>query len=164
MKKIFPWLWMIPVTFLVGLDQATKQFFSVNRGDFQEKVVIPDFFYLTYLENRGASFSMFQNFRWGLVALTVIALVVMVVFFQKNKGFLVRLSLMLVIAGAVGNLIDRVRQGFVVDFLHFYPFGYDFPVFNVADICVDVGAALLIIWLLFFYHASEENHEKKSVQ
>ena len=143
--------WVVAMVVLIALDQGTKAFFSVNRALFQEREILPDFFYLTYLENRGAAFSMLQNFRWGFVALTVVAVVVMFRFFFLHKDFWARLPLALLIAGAVGNLIDRAAQGFVVDFLHFYPFGYNFPVFNVADICVCVGAGLLAVWLLFLY-------------
>lgn len=143
--------WVVAMVVLIALDQGTKAFFSANRALFQEREILPDFFYLTYLENRGAAFSMLQNFRWGFVALTVVAVVVMFRFFFLHKDFWARLPLALLIAGAVGNLIDRAAQGFVVDFLHFYPFGYNFPVFNVADICVCVGAGLLAVWLLFLY-------------
>lgn len=144
-----PWTGLMGL--LLALDQATKWFFSNNRHDFQEREIIPDFFYLTYLENRGAAFSILQDFRWGFVIITLVALGIMARFFLLHQGKLARLALSLLMAGAAGNLIDRAFQGFVVDFLHFYPFGYDFPVFNVADVCLNVGAALLAIWLLFLY-------------
>lgn len=157
------WLgWGALLALLLGLDQWTKLFFSTNRADFQEREIIPDFFYLTYLENRGAAFSLLQNFRWGFVVITVIALVVMARFFLMYKTPIARLSLVFLMAGAAGNLIDRAWQGFVVDFLHFYPFGYDFPVFNVADVCINVGAALMVIWLLFMYREPEAADAKKT--
>ncbi len=143
--------WGIVMIVLLALDQAAKAYFSANRAQFQEREILPGFFYLTYLENRGAAFSMLQNFRWGFVALTVVAVIVMFRFFIVQQEFWARLPLTLLIAGAVGNLVDRAAQGYVVDFLHFYPFGYNFPVFNVADICVTVGAVLLAVWLLFLY-------------
>lgn len=158
-KSLLPWTLLIAL--LLALDQGTKVFFSVNRADFQEREIIPDFFYLTYLENRGAAFSMLQNFRWGFVVITTIALVIMIRFFLIHQGRIARLSLTFLIAGAAGNLVDRAWQGFVVDFLHFYPFGYNFPVFNVADICVNVGAALLAIWLLFLYQEPGVPDEKQ---
>ncbi len=157
------WLgWGALLVVLLGLDQWTKLFFSANRADFQEREIIPDFFYLTYLENRGAAFSLLQNFRWGFVVITVIALAVMARFFLMYKTPIARLSLVFLMAGAAGNLIDRAWQGFVVDFLHFYPFGYDFPVFNVADVCINVGAALMVIWLLFMYREPEAADAKKT--
>ena len=151
MKK-WTWIfWLFPIAGLIAFDQAVKTYVSVNRASFSELEVIPGFFYLTYLENRGAAFSILQDSRWVLVVVSLAAVAVMVRFFIKCKGFWARFPLTLLIAGAVGNLIDRVRQGFVVDFLHFYPFGYNFPVFNIADICVDVGAVFLAVWLLFLY-------------
>lgn len=157
------WLpWSLLIVLLLALDQATKLFFSNNRADFQEREIIPDFFYLTYLENRGAAFSLMQNFRWGFVAITLVALAVMIRFFLMYKTPVAKLSLSFLIAGAAGNLVDRAWQGYVVDFLHFFPFGYDFPVFNVADICINVGAALMVIWLLFMYKEPEHANTKKT--
>ena len=161
MKKISHLAWALLIGLLLALDQITKVYFTANRADFQEKEIIPDFFYLTYLENRGAAFSMLQNFRWGFVVITTLAIGIMIRFFLIHQGRVARLSLSFLIAGAAGNLVDRIRQGFVVDFLHFYPFGYNFPVFNVADICVNVGAALLAIWLLFLYQEPGVPDEKK---
>jgi signal peptidase II len=129
-------LWIIMIIALIGLDQATKWYFYVNRLEFDRFPVIKDFFYLTYVENRGAAFGILQNFRW---------------IFIRNKNRVLRLSLALLISGAVGNFIDRALRGFVVDFLDFYPFGYDFPVFNVADICINVGVFFLIIYVVFIY-------------
>ena len=68
-----------------------------------------------------------------------------------QKHPLARLSLSLLMGGAVGNMIDRLFQGYVVDFLNFYPFGYDFPIFNTADICITVGVALLLVYIIFVY-------------
>ena len=158
-KSLLPWTLLIAL--LLALDQGTKFFFTANRADFQEREIIPDFFYLTYLENRGAAFSMLQNFRWGFVVITSIALVIMIRFFLVHQERIARLSLSFLIAGAAGNLVDRIWQGFVVDFLHFYPFGYNFPVFNIADICVNVGAVLLAIWLLFLYQEPGVPDEKQ---
>lgn len=149
LKTLLPWLSLMAL--LVAFDQATKAYISVNRELFDSREVIPGFFYLTYLENRGAAFSMLQGFRWGLVIITIIALAVLIKYFIQFKDALARLSLSFLIAGAIGNFIDRVHQGFVVDFFHFLPFGFNFPVFNIADICVTVGTALLAVWLLFIY-------------
>lgn len=154
MKKWTWMFWLLPIAGLITLDQAAKAYISANRAVYSNLEIIPGFFYLTYLENRGAAFSIMQDMRWVLVAITLVAVLVMARFFMKFSSFRARLPLSLLMAGATGNLIDRVRQGFVVDFLHFYPFGYDFPVFNFADICVDVGAVFLAIWLLFLYPAN----------
>lgn len=158
-------IWVILMIILVGLDQWTKWFFFVNQDKFSHFEVIKDFFYLTYVENRGAAFGMMQNFRWGFLIITPVVLVFLIIYFIKNRNTLLRTALAFFIAGAVGNFIDRLFRGFVVDFLDFYPFGYDFPVFNAADIFVNIGAALLIIYLIFIYKEPEkEKEEKKEVQ
>lgn len=153
-------LWIITVVALIALDQWTKWFFYSHQVLFENYEIIKDFFYLSYLENRGAAFGMLQNFRWAFIILTIAAVGVMIWYFLKNRHGLLRGALCLLIAGALGNFIDRLLRGFVVDFLHFYPFGYDFPVFNVADICVTVGVALLVIYLLFIYKEPEKKNPK----
>ena len=144
-------VWAILIALLIGLDQASKVFIYAERVSLEHLEIIKDFFYLTYLENRGAAFSMLQNFRPLFLIMTPVAVGVMIYFFKRQKHGLARIALSLLIAGALGNFIDRLLRGFVVDFFHFYPFGYDFAVFNVADIFVTVGVALLVIYILFIY-------------
>jgi signal peptidase II len=144
-------LWILLIIGLIGIDQITKWYFYVNQLQFDRLPVIKDFFYLTYVENRGAAFGILQNFRWIFVVLTVLVVGVMIWYFIRNKNRILRVSLAFIISGAVGNFIDRAFRGFVVDFLDFYPFGYDFPVFNVADICINVGVFFLIIYVIFIY-------------
>ena len=81
---------------------------------------------------------------------TIVAVSIMIWYFIKNKNVILRISLTLLISGAVGNFVDRLFRGFVVDFLDFYPFGYDFPIFNFADICINVGVFFLIFMLFLF--------------
>ncbi len=108
---------------------------------------------LVYVENRGAAFGMFQNKKLILVFLTLIIILAISVFLFKNYNRLSIVSIMslsLIIGGAIGNLIDRIVRGYVVDFISYTFFnGYDFPVFNVADICVVSGCILMIISLFF---------------
>ncbi|MGI6621746.1 MAG: signal peptidase II [Clostridiaceae bacterium] len=145
-------LWIILIIGLIGIDQITKWYFLTNQLQYDKFPIIKDFFYLTYLENRGAAFGILQNFRWVFIILTIAVVGGMIWYFIKNRNLVLRTSLAFIISGAVGNFIDRVLRGFVVDFLDFYPFGYDFPVFNVADICINIGVFLLIIYVLFIYH------------
>ncbi len=156
-------LWIILILLLTAIDQLTKWYFFINQIQFEKFQVIKDFFYLTYLENRGAAFGILQNFRWAFIVLTIIAVGFMIWYFIKNKNTLLRISMTLLISGAIGNFIDRLSRGFVVDFLDFYPFGYDFPVFNVADIWVCIGVALLVYYVIFIYEepkkASKESEE-----
>lgn len=144
-------LWIVLIIILTGADQLSKWYFYTNRFQYNGFVVIKDFFYLTYLENRGAAFGMLQNQRWLFIILTVIAVSFMIWYLIKNKNTILRLSMAFLISGAAGNFIDRLFRGFVVDFLDFYPFGYDFPIFNFADICVNIGAFLLVYYVIFIY-------------
>ncbi len=156
--------WILLIAGLIGLDQWTKWFFLVNKDNFKDFEIIKGFFYLTYVENRGAAFGILQNFRWFFIILTVIALAVMVWYFIKNQNKMLRLSLSFIMAGELGNFIDRLFRGFVVDFFDFYPFGYNFPVFNVADICVNIGVFFLLIYVLFIYKEQEEDKVSEDTQ
>ena len=134
---------------------------------YERNEVIKDFFYITYCENTGAAWGILQNGRIFFIIMTFIALGFIVFYFFKDKAFIFRLALVFLMSGAVGNLIDRILYGKVVDFLDFYIFKYDFPVFNVADICVNIGTILLIIYLLFIYKEpikETENTEKEQVE
>ncbi len=161
-------LWIILIIGLIGIDQITKWYFLTNQLQYDKFPIIKDFFYLTYLENRGAAFGILQNFRWVFIILTIAVVGGMIWYFIKNRNLVLRTSLAFIISGAVGNFIDRVLRGFVVDFLDFYPFGYDFPIFNVADICINIGVFLLIIYVLFIYHEPKktiiESNEVPDVQ
>ncbi len=106
-------------------------------------------FHLTYVENTGAAFGSFQGNRVFLVAVTLVAIGAGSVFLFKNrKKSLLSVSMAFILGGALGNLLDRVFRGFVVDMLDFRLI--NFPVFNVADIFVCLGAALIVIYIIFF--------------
>lgn len=155
--------WIIISVLLIVIDQLSKLYFLNNQLLYNGYVIIDKFFYLTYLENRGAAFGIFQDGRWFFIITTIIASGVMVWFFIKNNNFLLRVSLMLIVSGGIGNLIDRVFRGFVVDFLDFYPFGYDFPIFNFADICVTVGVFLFVIYIIFVYKELDDENTLSGV-
>lgn len=148
---------LLPLVFfalLVGIDQATKYITLTLLKPVGNIDIINGFFSLTYVENRGAAFGMMQGGKWIFVMLTVIVCMFCVFYYSKlavqNKLFSVRTAIVLVCSGAVGNLIDRLFRGYVVDMLNFNIFGYDFPVFNFADICVCTGAFLLVMGIMFF--------------
>ena len=140
-------IWIL-IVILIVLDQVTKAVIASNAQIFGNMELIPNFFYLTYVKNTGAAWSMLAGQRAFLSLLAAAAIFVMLWYLKKQKKAGNRLSvaaLALMIAGAAGNLIDRLLYGYVRDFLNFYIFGYDFPVFNVADICLTVGVCLLIL-------------------
>lgn len=144
---------IIVVGVLVGLDQWSKVLTVEHLKNKADMSLIDGVFELSYVENRGASFGMLQNMRWLFVVFTIIVLIGMIIIFirlPRTKHYNPLKACMAVLfAGAVGNLIDRIRFGFVVDMFHFYWF--EFPVFNVADICVVISCAMLIILMLFYY-------------
>ena len=140
----------------VLLDQITKYYVAHNFIQGARQKIIDGFFYLTYVRNTGAGFSILQGQRWVFIVLTLIALPLFIYLYTKtnpSKKF-ERIAYLLLISGTIGNFIDRLLYGSVVDFLDFFIFGYDFPVFNVADIFITVGVALyLLITLLEPKHA-----------
>lgn len=110
--------------------------------------IIEDVFHLTYVENRGAAFGMLQGQKWLFVVLTVAMVIAFCVYlFWKKPGWLPGISMGMVIGGAIGNLIDRVMLGYVVDLFDFRLI--NFAVFNVADVFIVVGMILLAWWILF---------------
>ena len=143
---------------LVILDQATKLAAVSALKDGGPYVLIPGVFQLQYLENRGAAFGLLQNARIFFLAVTLIALAaviyVLVRLPLKRKYIVLRFLMVLIAAGAVGNMIDRVFLGYVRDFLYFSLI--DFPIFNVADIYVTCATILLILLLLFYYKEEED--------
>lgn len=143
---------------LVLLDQATKLAAVSALKDGGPFVLIPGVFQLQYLENRGAAFGLLQNARIFFLAVTLIALAaviyVLVRLPLKRRYIVLRFLMVLIAAGAVGNMIDRVFLGYVRDFLYFSLI--DFPIFNVADIYVTCATILLILLLLFYYKEEDD--------
>ena len=112
------------------------------------------FFSLTYVENRGAAFGILQNQRWFFITLTIIICIAIAYFLiiGRIESLIWRISLSMILGGAIGNLIDRIKQGYVVDMFHFT--FIDFPVFNVADLFIVIGTVLVRI-LYFIYRQKE---------
>lgn len=111
--------------------------------------VIKDVFHFTYVENRGAAWGILQNGRWVFVGVTAVVCVAIVVFLIREKNItpLLRVSLSVLLGGAIGNLIDRVLYGYVVDMIHVKCI--DYPVFNIADSATVIGTILLAWYILF---------------
>ena len=136
------------IVLLIALDQISKPVVLRQLADGTAVDVIPGFFRLLYVENRGAAFGILQEGRplFIVITLAVIAFLLYGIYFKRNevRGML-RVALVLILAGAVGNFIDRLRLHFVVDFLSFRFFGHDFAVFNLADSMIVVGTILLML-------------------
>ncbi|NLX77769.1 MAG: signal peptidase II [Clostridiaceae bacterium] len=144
-------LWAVIIAVILMLDQATKLYVRNNLPLGLKNEVIPDFFYFTHVENTGAAFGILKNGRYFFIVLTVVICAILVYIMIKNNHKVLRLSISFILAGAAGNWIDRVFRGRVTDFFDFYIFGYDYPVFNVADICINIGTFIMLIYILFIY-------------
>ncbi|MCJ8171941.1 signal peptidase II [Clostridium botulinum] len=135
----------------IFLDRISKIWALNTLTSGKDIVVIKNLFTFSYLENRGAAFGIFQNRLIFLSLITAIVILEVVYFIVKYKptSKLLKISLSLIISGAIGNLIDRIYYKFVVDFimLH-YKDVYYFPTFNVADMLVVIGTVLLAIYIL----------------
>ncbi len=153
MKKL-KWFWLLAgAVVLVLADQFTKWLADMYLKDQPAIPVIKGVFELAYVENKGAAFGMLQDQRVFFLVLTAAALIALVYLYSRipaeRKCYPLSITVIFLIAGAVGNMIDRAFHGYVIDFLYFKLI--DFPVFNVADIYVTVSCFVLILLLLFFY-------------
>lgn len=147
---------------LIIIDQVIK-YLTVNIiGLYEEIPVIKGIFSLTYIQNTGAAWGILAGNNWLLTIFTVLILVALTVYIVKKrcKSILFNSSVMLIYAGAIGNLIDRIfRNGAVVDMIEVK--FISFPVFNFADCCIVVGAVLLCVYILFFTENSGERKNGK---
>lgn len=152
-RLVFLILDLLITAALFFVDRYTKTLAVRNLKGKDPIKVIPEVFELRYLENRGAAFGMLQDMRTLFIAVGVIFIVIILFFLimlpATKKYRLLRACLVMIGAGAIGNLYDRITLNYVVDFLYFIYI--DFPIFNVADIFVTVSAAILVILFLFIY-------------
>ena len=138
-KKLF----IFSIIFLL-IDQLSKGLINIYMN-INESIKIFNFFYLTYVHNTGAAFSMFEGARWLFIILGIIALNIIFIFFIKDKELnnfeIVTYSLLL--SGIIGNLVDRILYGYVIDFLDFRIF--NFAIFNLADSFIVISVILLLL-------------------
>ena len=131
------------------LDQISKSIVASCLSVGKSIKLIKDFFYITYLNNYGAAWSLFSDKNTFLIIVSIVFVIIIYRFmyvFDKNKRN--SLAFGLILGGIIGNLIDRWLFGYVRDFIDFKIFGYDYPVFNIADMAVVVGVLLLIIAII----------------
>jgi len=149
--------------FVLALDRATKWVIERNIALHGSIQVIPSFFRITHVENRGAAFGLFADSpaQWKiymLVMFSIVALVIVSALLWRNSHTMstTGVGLSLILGGALGNLWDRLLSGKVVDFLLFYIGQYQWPAFNVADSAIVIGAGLLVFEILFAKPAAPE--------
>lgn len=150
-ENVVPYLlWLALTAVLVTVDQISKYLISAYLPKGGTVRVIPYLFNFTYVENRGAAWGMLANKRFVFIIISAVAIILIaaiLLYVAKSKKMLV-VPLVLILAGGIGNMIDRIGNGFVVDFIQF-DFFKAFPVFNFADCCVTIGGALILIYVLF---------------
>lgn len=152
-KRNFVIFDFIMILLLIGIDQYTKYLAVLHLKDKPAYSIIDGVFELNYLENRGAAFGMLQNQKGFFILISCIVLMaICYILFkmpEEKKYNILHLLLVLIASGAVGNMIDRIRLEYVVDFFYFVLI--NFPIFNMADIYVSVACILLAIVMLFVY-------------
>ena len=152
------WLWLSVL--VIVLDQLSKFWVLATLTPGQKLAVIPDFFYWTLAFNTGAAFSFLADSggwqRWLFTGLALVISIVLLVWLKRTRAgdWRTALPLALVLGGAIGNVIDRIRLGHVTDFILVYFGDWAYPAFNVADSAVCVGAVLLILFSLLSPNAS----------
>lgn len=156
-KSIYWIAFVVFAAILVAVDQVTKWLAVTSLKGRPNKVLIPGIFELEYLENRGAAFGSFQGMQIPLILFTLVLLGVILwkyAVIPAGRRYLpLRLTFLVLTAGALGNLIDRIARRYVVDFFYFKPI--DFPRFNVAD-CYVVGSVIALAVLILFVYREEE--------
>lgn len=145
MKKI-----SLIAVFSILIDQIIKIIVSNSLTLNKSIILIKDFFSLTYVRNDGAAFSILSGNRFFLIMIAFLTLFLIYFFFIENKNLskIEIITYSLLIGGIIGNLIDRIIFGYVIDYLDFYIFNYNFPVFNFADICIVISVLFLILDIL----------------
>lgn len=154
---------VVSAVLLLGADQLTKYLISTRFELEESRVFLKGFIEFLYIHNRGSAWGLLYGKTYILIPITVVVMAVCIILYKKygKKNKLLFWAIMLVLSGGVGNMIDRVfRDGNVIDFLHF-EFFPSFPVFNVADCAIVVGAGLLI---LYFLIDSVKESKRKSAE
>ena len=136
---------------ILTLDQITK-FFVINTLDLYESIVLLPILNLTFVVNYGFAFGFLNNPSLNQIFVSIIILIIIFYFLYlliKTQDSIFRFTLVLILAGALGNFLDRIFRGFVIDFIDVYIGKYHWPAFNVADSCITVGFVILMVNILF---------------
>ncbi|OCF97097.1 signal peptidase II [Gilliamella sp. wkB308] len=146
MKKENGLYWLMTSTIVFFIDIASK-FWILNKFHLYESINVLPFFSITYVQNIGAAFSIFEGQRWMLaaVALLISGAILYMLYRNKRQQKLENFSLSLILGGALGNLFDRLYHGFVVDFLDVNFGSWHYPTFNIADCAICIGIGLFIL-------------------
>lgn len=155
-KKLYP---IVTAFLLIFIDQAVKFLAAEHLKGKSDYPLISGILEFSYLENTGAAFSSFMGKQGFLITLTTVAMLFLILKYLQipktgnYRYFPIKASLLLIISGGIGNLIDRLLNGYVIDFIYFVPI--DFPKFNVADCYVCIGMAFFAYFCFFYYKDDE---------
>ena len=143
MKKIF----LFSLIFVV-LDIVVKIIINNNIALYDSINIIPNFFSITYVRNTGAAFSIMENNRVLFIIIAIIALILIYKYLIMNKVIdrYLMISYSMLVGGIIGNMIDRIIYGYVIDYLSFNIFGYNFPIFNLADTFIVISIIMLLLY------------------
>lgn len=132
---------------LVIIDQVIKYMVNINMTVGQSYPLIEDFLYITYIKNTGIAFGLFKDNNLFMIILIIVIILILLYFYnkEKNKVFSLNIAMTLLISGAVGNLVDRIYYGFIVDYIDFT----FWPGFNLADSLIVIGSIILAVYLIF---------------
>lgn len=138
------WLWL---AFLVLAIDLLSKYWVMDSFALYESMKLLPFFNFTYVHNTGAAFSVFEGQRWPLIAVAVLicSFLSFMLYRTAKESWMVNIAYCLIIGGAIGNLVDRLVHGYVIDFLHFYIKDWHYPVFNIADVAICIGAGLIVL-------------------
>ena len=143
------------IVLFVFIDQIIKTLIAHNMNPYQAIEVIKDFFWIRLVHNPGAAFSILEGKTTFFFIITIAALIVFSIMYLNTSDDINHFGLAMLLGGTLGNAVDRLRLGYVVDYLDFYIFGWDFPVFNFADIMICVGVVVLCIGMIHEYKANK---------
>jgi len=147
-KKVKKKVYLISLIGLI-IDFFTKLFISSKLSLGQSKTIINNFFSLTLVHNKGAAWGLLFNKVNLLLVISVIFLVIFIYMIEKNElKKYEEISYGLILSGVVGNMIDRLFRGYVIDFLDFNIFGYNYPVFNIADTLIVTGVIIVVVFYI----------------
>ena len=144
------------------IDQISKLVVRTFLSLFETVTIIPSFLNITYVTNSGGAFSILSGSRYFFIILGIIAIIYLIKYIMSDSN-ITKVDLIaysLVISGIIGNLIDRIIYGYVIDYIHFYISSYSFAIFNFADMCIVIGA-IIIIYILFIKGDSYENNNSR---
>lgn len=164
-KKYIPLFTYAPV--IIILDQLVKIYVDKTMHLYQSIEVLENFFHITYIRNKGAAFGILSGANESLripffltVSAIAIAVIIYTIYTYREESQVFPVSMALILGGAIGNMIDRVRFGEVIDFVDVHWYEHHWPAFNVADSAITIGVALLIINMLFEHKKVEAEEEK----